>query len=306
MAGPLLQDGALPRIPSTQISYYRILILLSALLADAAAAMSATEERRPSRKWIDIPWNLRYVMFINSEKNMKLDMDICRDFNAQDGKQGNDYVYLNAKELLRGSKKSVPTTNPLVATAAIYFDQSGKVLNQELQNLAFTAKRSSIDTLVLIREGTDDKPYAFADWDQGIPGDVSFSPAVCVTTDSHRYSKHWKKNDLSGNVGCREWTAQLYQKEPYIGVTTYSKKGNFIGEVVGWARFEDGPTPIIGMQGKQWLCLHECPAGEQPGVIPDMKAWTSKHGFPMPVRPPKQPRYPNEDYKDDLNEFWNN
>jgi len=269
--------------------------------------MQATPVQRPSREWIDIPWNLRYVIFINAEKSMKMDMDISRRFNAEDGKRGQDYVYLNVKELLPQIKKSVPSAkNPLIATAAIYFDSDGKILNQELPFSTFTAKRSSIDTLVLIKEGTDDKPYSFADWDQGIPGDITFSPAVCVITDTHRYSSHWKKTDSSGNVGCREWTAQLYRKEPYIDVTTYSKKGNFIGEVVGWARFEDGPTPIIGMQGKQWLCLHECPAGEQPGVIADIRAWTRKHGFPMPVPPPKQPLYPNQDFEDDLNEFWIN
>jgi hypothetical protein len=286
---------------------YQILILLSALLANDGATMPTTPERRPSREWIDIPWNLRYVIFINSEKVMKIEMDTYRRFNAQDGKLGQNYVYLNVKELLPKIKKSVPSgKNPLIATAVIYFDPNGKTLNQEPPFSTFTAKRSGIDTLVLIKEGTDEKPYSIANWDQGIPGDVSFSPAVCVTTDRHRYSNQWKKTDSSGNVGCREWTAQLYQKEPYIDVTTYSKKGNFIGEVVGWARFEDGPTPIIGMQGKQWLCLHECPAGEQPGVIPDMQAWTRKHGFSMPVPPTKQPRYPNKDYEDDLNEFWSN
>jgi hypothetical protein len=89
-------------------------------------------------------------------------------------------------------------------------------------------------------------------------------------------------------------------EHPYIDVTTYTKRGNFIGQFVGWSRFEDGPKPIIGMNGKTWLCLHECPAGERPGLITDMKAWTRKHGYPMPIPPEYQPEYPNRNYQDDI------
>jgi len=35
----------------------------------------------------------------------------------------------------------------------------------------------------------------------------------------------------------------------------------------------------------------------------EWRAWTKKHGYPMPVRPSKQPQYPNADYMDNLNEF---
>jgi hypothetical protein len=85
-------------------------------------------------------------------------------------------------------------------------------------------------------------------------------------------------------------------------VTSYSSHGNFIGECVGWSRFTDPPKPVIGLHRKTWLCLHDCPSGEKPGVIRNIKAWTAKHQFPMPERAPKQPLDPNSNYKDDLDE----
>lgn len=83
--------------------------------------------------------------------------------------------------------------------------------------------------------------------------------------------------------------------QPYINVTTYiqpdkatlkkdpkAQPQTFIGDVLGWARFDDAPRPVIGKHGDYWLCLHECPEGDAPGIIPDIQAWTAKRGWPMP------------------------
>ena len=280
-------------------------LALFLMCVNAAFATPTPGERRPSREWIEKKWELRYVLFIDSKKYMNMYIKESTESNENDRKKEGDDVYHDIFEFLPGIQKIIPTKKSDIATAAIFFDQNGNVLNQVAPFNGLVGKISNILSFVLIKKGgNESKPISFAEWNQGIPGDDSFSPALCTFIDILRYQNDWNKSNRRGNVGCREWTAQLYQKELYIDVTTYSKKGNFIGEVVGWARFEDGPTPIIGMQGKQWLCLHECPAGEQPGVIPDMQAWTRKHGFPMPVPPSKQPRYPNKDYEDDLNEFW--
>jgi hypothetical protein len=287
---------------------HSIAFVLLGLIATATGGKTSisVHELDPSREWQDIPWPLRYVLFVNSEKNMKDDVLASKRFNALDGKQGKDYVYHDIEELFAGTLTVVASKTIDIGTAVILFDQSGRVLNKDPIFERYIGKLSGIERFVLVSpDKLEAKPYGFGRWDQGIPGDVSFSPALCTTLDSHRYASHWKRNDYRGNVGCREWTAQLYRREqPYIDVTTYSKRGNFIGELVGWARFEDRPRPVIGMQGKQWLCLHECPAGEKPGVIPDIRAWTLKHNFPMPERPARQPVYPNANYKDDLNEFW--
>lgn len=282
------------------------LLMLSPVLwcATCVSTAATSQERQPSRKWLDRPWEVRYVIFINTKKNMEAGISASKQFNGLDGKKGKNLIYYDVEELFAETKQVLPSkTNP-IATALISFDQTGKVLSPGALS-HFTGKLSAINTFVLIQtEKPSAKPYAFVEWDQGIPGDVSFSPALCITIDSHRYDAYWRQNDYRGNVGCREWTAQLYRpEERYIDVTTYSKRGNFIGELVGWARFEDRPRPVIGMQGKQWLCLHECPASESPGVIANIRAWTRKHNFPMPTRPKRQPVYPNANYKDDLNEF---
>jgi hypothetical protein len=53
------------------------------------------------------------------------------------------------------------------------------------------------------------------------------------------------------------------------------------------------PKPLIGNDENTWVCLHECPDGAAPGVIPDIKAWTEKRGWPLPKRPKKQPMFPD-------------
>lgn len=286
---------------------YHVVLVMPLLMCTATipAANAARQERDPSREWQDRPWDLRYVLFVNSEKHMTAGIAASKRFNALDGKQGRNYVYHDIEELFASTKQVLPSKKAPIAVALISFDQTGRVLNKDSVFSQYIGKLSGIERFVLVHPNEpDEKPYGFGEWDQGIPGDVSFSPALCITIDSHRYEAHWRQNDYRGNVGCREWTAQLYRpEEPYINVTTYSKSGNFIGELVGWARFEDRPRPVIGMQGKQWLCLHECPAGESPGVISNIRAWTRKHNFPMPTRPKRQPVYPNANYQDDLNEF---
>ena len=285
--------------------FYAVIALMYAV--SGVHASPATVERDPSREWLDVPWKIRYVILIDSVEGMKAEIKSAIKYNLSDGKNGKNWIYLDAIALFASTASSRASKTGSISTLSISFDEHGRVLNTNSFLSQFNAKRSIIESLVLIR--TNDptsKPYAFADWNQGIPGDVSFSPAVCTIVDSHRYDTGWRSSDPRGHVGCREWTAQLYDPgPPYIDVTTYSKRGNFIGELVGWSRFEDPPKPVIGMQGKQWLCLHECPSGERPGVIADLRAWTRKHGYPMPERPPFQPLYPDSEYQDDLNEFWN-
>lgn len=80
--------------------------------------------------------------------------------------------------------------------------------------------------------------------------------------------------------------------QPYIDVTTYhDKEGKktHIGRFTGWMGFNDAPRPVIGKHGAYWLCLHECPDGEKPGVIADITEWTQKRGWPMPRPTPYFP-----------------
>lgn len=281
------------------------LAVVSAVLALPSLCVPAAGAPSAYLTWLERPWEIRYVLFVEEVQRRQSKKAVAWEFNAEQVKSPKKRIHLSAAALYEPSVTlPVPGRQP-IAVVLLAFDSAGHIVNQQGGLGKMSAKRNLVDTLVLIKDDSPGAtPYYFADWSQGIPGDVTFSPAVCSSEDRFRYQDDWSISDPSGNFGCREWTAQLYARDqPYIDVTSWSPRGTHIGELVGWSRFEDPPKPVIGRHGKTWLCLHECPAGEQPGVIPDIRAWTAKHRFPMPERPRKQPLYPNADYKDDLNEF---
>jgi hypothetical protein len=113
------------------------------------------------------------------------------------------------------------------------------------------------------------------------------------------YGKLFKPDEFSTTFGCREWAYQLYDDaRPYIDVTSYVPKGKtfehgtYIREFIGWGRFGD-KKPIIGKHRAVWYCLYDCPNGEQPGPIADIKAWAQKNGWPVPKPPTKVPTFPD-------------
>ncbi len=255
--------------------------------------------------WLDRPWEIRYVLFGENAESKAIEIRGAKRRNAEKEVAGKEKIYLEAAALFTPTATLAVPGARAVAVVVLRFDKAGRVIARDGPLRRMSAKRNLLDDLVLIsEESPGGRPYLLAEWSQGIPGAAEFSPAVCDTMDTLRYEDGWDIDDYSGNFGCREWTAQLYDRHlPYIDVTSYAPDRTYIGEFVGWSRFEDPPKPVIGKQENTWLCLHECPGGEKPGVIPDIKAWAMKHGFPMPQRPPKQPLYPNADYLDDLNEF---
>lgn len=112
---------------------------------------------------------------------------------------------------------------------------------------------------------------------------------VCPGLDE---SSHYKPND-KGFV------------QPYIDVTTYhDKQGKktHIGRFIGWMGFNEAPRPIIGKHGDYWLCLHECPDGEKPGLIENIAEWTGKRGWPSPKPTPYFPDSVLKPTKADLEE----
>jgi len=87
--------------------------------------------------------------------------------------------------------------------------------------------------------------------------------------------------------------------------TTYhDKQGKqtHIGRFIGWMGFDDAPRPVIGKHGDYWLCLHECPDGEKPGVIEDIVQWTGKRGWPIPKPTPYFPDSQLKTNKGELND----
>jgi hypothetical protein len=247
-------------------------------------------------------WQIRYLLFVDTAVGRAESIKVAKRRNAADRENRKVHTYLHSDELFAHIKIFATPGAPSIGSTTLEFDKKGDVITNNRKLHGFTGKLSRIGSLVLMRkQAPTAKPYDMLDWSQGIPGNSSFGPSPCTYLDSLRYQDDWESGEYPGDFGCREWTAQLFDNDrPYIDVTTYTKRGNFIGRFVGWSRFEDGPKPIIGMNGKAWLCLHECPAGERPGLITDIKAWTRKHGYPMPIPPEYQPEYPNRNYQDDI------
>jgi hypothetical protein len=282
-----------------------VLILTALLCLNIAGPSHAEEVNPPSRRWIDRPWEIRYLLFVNTQQRFTEAYRLARLQNTSDGKNGKRYVYWDAMELIPKAATFATPGTPSIAVGLVTFDAQGRVTSSDERLRGFTAKLSALGDLVLIRNSTPSaKPYELLHWSQGIPGNLSFGPSPCTMLDILRYQDEWKSGGYPGDFGCREWTAQLFDDErPYVDVTTYTRRGNFIGEFVGWSRINDGAKPVIGMNGKTWLCLHDCPAGEKSGVIANINTWTREHGYPMPKKPRHQPEYPNRDYYDDLHEF---
>jgi hypothetical protein len=214
----------------------------------------------------------------------------------------------------------------------VEFDRNGKVLtaNRSLQPLTgrqvLDGERVRVASLVAGEGKSGDYWFLLGDWFEGFPsGDgKEFAPALChpnwddgryALNSSERYfhpERKFKRKTVEESIGlfgCREWGYQLYHRpvafglqerpggRPYIDVTSYGgKRGEKtrIGDFLGWAGFDDPPRPVIGKHGKYWVCLHECPDGEKPGLIPDINAWVSKRGWPLPK---PMPSFPDSRFK---------
>jgi hypothetical protein len=209
------------------------------------------------------------------------------------------------------------------AVLRIDIKEDRTVMTPNLWGLQLDARLNVNEDIVLVpRVAKPDKIVRFGEFFMGsyAASDERYSPAICnhfwgdnvdPTDRTGRYVEKDYDPILDGYFGCREWTAQLYSRQrPYIDVTSYEyaldyekpklqsgpRKGMRpflapltpapkIKHFVGFSRFEDAPKPVIGNHEGQWLCLTDCPDGNAPGPITDIKAWAAKHGWPVPQRP---------------------
>jgi len=268
------------------------------------AAANAAGDNTAGHERTKASWKIRYLIFVSDPGSMKKAVEVAgrRNHGAQISKTNDPY--LMAAEFFDPATLLPVKGTAQVALFLVPFDHNGNIRSSNRGLNELRGQRTNSDDIVAVnKKSRAARQYYLADWSQGIPGNAAFSPGVCTGWEYRRYENTWDTDSYSGNFGCREWTAQLYQQDSkYIDVTSYSSHGNFIGEFVGWSRFGDPPKPVIGMQGDTWLCLHECPHGEKPGIIRDIKAWTEKHHFPLPSRPKQQPEFPNSKFEDDLKE----
>jgi hypothetical protein len=276
-----------------------------------------TEPERSGRiTWIERPWNARYFIHTEPESDWIISKDVSKEGNLKRAERAPQRRFLTWEELFDPShlvKLKVPdlSGNPNLAVVVVSFDKNGMVTSPHTRGKPLKGRINSLRNLGLSDgEGLDDRFYYMAHWFTGI-GDASthWAPAFCgldhrpdaamVKSDTYLYGKLFKPDGYRPIFGCREWAFQLYDGErPYIDVTSYepTSKGKppkgYIREFMGWARFSDN-KPVIGQHEGDWYCLHDCPGGDKPGLIPDIKAWAKRFDWLVPVPPTRVPTFPD-------------
>jgi hypothetical protein len=222
----------------------------------------------------------------------------------------------------RTDKTDVPDRDRF-AVLRIDIKEDRTITTPNLWGLQLDARLNANEDIVLVpRIAKPDKIVRFGQFFMGsyAATDERYSPTICnqffgdnvdPTDGIGRYVEKDFDPISHGYFGCREWAAQLYSRQrPYIDVTSYEYEIDYekpelksgprkgfhpikkpltieprIVHFVGFSRFEDAPKPVIGNHEGQWLCLTDCPDGNAPGPITDIKAWAAKHGWPVPQRP---------------------
>lgn len=286
--------------------------LLFTVLFCAASSVAYSENETPgSRTWIERAWEFRYVMRIESPDDYegwrKLTL---RQISENDTRYAVnlDAIFPLNTSIITDLDEDTYKDDRAIATVLITFNKQAEVTSSYNWPHKLTGRLSRINDLVLASgNGPQDILFDLGYWYTGrSDAEIEYIPAICSHTnrDDKRYKKGFSAKSYSknGNFGCREWGYYLQSdKHPYIDVTSYGKDKygpfSYIRPVIGWGRFDVPPKPVIGKHGKVWVCLHECPNGEAPGIIPDIKAWAKANNWPVPKPPKKQPMFPDREFK---------
>lgn len=275
-------------------------IALGFLICAANGAASADEST--AYQYSSKPWPIRYFLYVADDALIRSMNSIVTDMNSRVQNGADHAIYQNFEEYFPASRV-IETPGDKLGIVLLNFSTDGTLLSPGFNRLSFTAAKTGLGALVLIKDGVGDekhKPYRFAKWWE-LPGYHIMSPAVCDGTERYRYdTADPLKKEYIGGFGCREWSAQMQDDDrPYIDVTSYYQNGyHVIDSFVGWSAFGKKAKPVIGKHINTWVCLHECPNGEAPGIIPNIHAWTGKHGLPLPQPPARQPEFPNSMFQD--------
>ena len=273
--------------------------VIAALPAPAYAADGIQESA--AYRFSSRLWPIKYFLYISDADLMTRVRARTAETNLQIGDGIDNSLYRNYEEFFP-PERILHTPSGKLGIVLLTFLPNGILLTPKFSRFHFTAARTEIGALVLLKNGTgneNNKPYHFAWWWE-LPGQHIMSPAVCDGVDQIRYkTNNPRKKGYIGGFGCREWSAQMQSEDSaYIDVTSYyDSKYHVISGIAGWSGFENKSKPIIGKHMTTWVCLHECPGGEEPGIIQNIEAWTRKHGFPLPKPAARQPEYPNSMFR---------
>lgn len=263
------------------------------------------------------PWHLRYVL--------KIDAPYFFDIRATRGRKRlarQDPTQEQEVEAIAPRVQTYVVENDALereaafATMLLEFERNGMLRTRVDWPSQLRGQIDADGQVAVIDEkrGTA-TPYRFvlAYWDEAEGKDVKrWQASLCSTEDDLRYRPGFVPNTVTGGFGCREWAAQLRNpKQPYIDVTSYQteadrdakpdRRGRYptrlraaIRPVIGWGSYELPIKPVIGRHGASWFCLQDCPDGDLPGHIPNMRRWLERHKWPMPVAPKQMPVFPDK------------
>ena len=266
-------------------------------------------------EWLGRPWELRYVIYVDDGWDSTWRAARRASDKASNADLNREWPLLFRPQFFFQSRDKWARPGDGLSAVVIEFDQDGKVRTTHEAAVPLYGKIDRLLNLTLSEGGDVKEPrYDLGFWFMGL-GDVSthWAPGLCVASampntfaktelgTGYLYGPRFKPYPHSPTFGCREWAYQLQNpNRPYIDITSYLHKkddpdgsGTYVRELFGWARFSDEPKPVIGKHEEDWYCFHECPGSDKPGLIPDIKAWAKKNGWPAPVRPTRIPVFPD-------------
>lgn len=293
-----------------------ILVVCSALCVSGymnRAMAGAPQITEPTAiEWLQSPWEYRYLMYLTRNWSNEQAWAAERASDRETDADRLEWMPLfKPTSSFRIDQRS-PGLGDTISVVVIEFDRDGRVVTPSNRGFTLVGRINKFQEIFLTSDnGSKALRFPFAYWFLGL-GDISthWAPGVCSTDatpspfDSKRtgylYGPKFDVTPASPTVGCREWAYQLYAPDrPYIDVTSYVPKhldpngpGAYIEEIIGWARFGDH-KPVIGLHRATWYCLHDCPGGSEPGIIPDITAWARKNGWRPPKPPTRVPVYPD-------------
>jgi hypothetical protein len=272
-----------------------------------------------SRIWIPRPWEFRYVLIVDSPSQFQNKKERYQA-GIQTGKMDITSVlplFDDVRTIQIRPGPAMGSSEGAIGMLLIEFNQLGEVLTPHSGATGLKGHINRLGYLVLAAgNAATDRQFDLGEWYTGRSSEeLIYTPAVCSSSDMrNRYVKGFIAEYGISGFGCREWGYYLKSEQhPYIDVTSYQKemstvltgvdpvKNRYISfktnthilDFIGWGRFDIAAKPVIGNFENTWVCLHECPDGEAPGVIPDIKEWTKKRGWALPKRPKKQPMFPD-------------
>lgn len=292
-------------------------VSIGLLLAIIWGSGFAQEEQiRPRFRWIDRPWEYRYLFQV---KQMYIQKHLAES-SAKDIQKGDVsrdvFGYFDPTLALTVPVNSANSDDTFAITR-IDVAKDRTVTTPNTAGLTLTARLNDIEYIVFTHSAEHPEfTIHFGKFFMGTfaAADPRYSPTICSglfgdslsPNDSGRYVVGSKPGS-DGYFGCREWAAQLYDSNrPYIDVTSYEmsedysqdkiKKGKrkgkyplipatYVRPFIGFSRYQDPPKPVIGNHKGTWACFNDCPDDDAPGIIPDIQAWVARHHWPMPTKP---------------------